>query len=105
MTTYDADAITRHLLETFPDVATDTTTPDTFFFRGAERRFPFATIVTRDHESDNASKLDREGVFRLNLGLGKSTFAALCQGQDAPDYAAFDRIMPPPVYGRSEEKT
>lgn len=100
MTIYDADAIARYLLETFPDVATDTTTPDTFFFRGEERRFPFATIVTRDHESDSLSKLDREGVFRLNLGLGKETFAALCERQDAPDYAAFDRIMPHPVYGK-----
>ena len=57
---------------------------DTFFFYApsrdvpADRKFPFATIVTKDYgEFDGASDLNREGVFRLNVGVGKETFAAL----------------------------
>ena len=51
---------------------------DTFFIYDPERnlegsrRFPFATIVTKDYaEFDNASDLDRPGVFRLNIGVSK----------------------------------
>jgi hypothetical protein len=37
-----------------------------------QRRFPFATIVTKDYgEFDNASNLNRPGVFRLNIGVSK----------------------------------
>lgn len=38
---------------------------------------PFATIVTKDYPgSGTSSKLDRPGVFRLNLALGRETFPA-----------------------------
>src|SRR5258706_4149480 len=57
---------------------------DLFFFydpdgRGEEaRKFPFATIVTNDYgDFDNASQLDREGVFRLNVDVGPETLDAL----------------------------
>ena len=40
-----------------------------------EQRFPFATIVTKDYgDFDNASSLNREGVFRLNLGLSRERY-------------------------------
>ena len=39
---------------------------------------PFATIVTKDYPgSGTSSKLDRPGVFRLNLALGRETFRRL----------------------------
>jgi hypothetical protein len=42
------------------------------------RRFPFATIVTKDYgEFDCASQLDRPGVFRLNIGVSKETYRSL----------------------------
>ena len=39
---------------------------------------PFATIVTKDYTGfDTASDLNRPGVFRLNVGVGRDTFRAL----------------------------
>src|SRR2546423_3008879 len=65
-------------------------------------RMPFATIVTKDYgEFDNASNLDRPGVFRLNIGVGKETFQSLFLGDAAHDFTALDVLMPHPVYGRN----
>lgn len=75
-----------------------------------ERRFPFATIVTKDYgDFDCASRLDRPGVFRLNIGVGKETYRALFGPQPpAPplngvvgtghDFALLDQLLPHPVY-------
>jgi len=82
---------------------------DTFFYYSpggglpSERKFPFATIVTKDYgEFDCASKLNRPGVFRLNVGVGKQTFADLFGAAKSQDYdfAALDILMPHPVYGK-----
>ena len=63
------------------------------------RRFPFATIVTQDYgEFDNASNLNRPGVFRLNVGVSKETFASLFGADEHHDFTAIDRLMPHPVY-------
>jgi hypothetical protein len=84
---------------------------DTFFIYDpqrnleAKRRMPFATIVTKDYgEFDCASKLNRPGVFRLNIGITKETYAALFGGSSSDgahtghDFAALDKLMPHPVY-------
>jgi hypothetical protein len=43
-----------------------------FFFVGPDRMRPFATIVLRDMAGfDEDSNLDRQGVFRLNIDLGR----------------------------------
>ena len=66
------------------------------------RRFPFATIVTKDYDDfDKASNLDRPGVFRLNIGVSKETFAKQFGTEGEYDFAALDRILPHPVYGRN----
>lgn len=99
----------RSFLETaLPVVSVHDSTPDLFFFQDDEQKFPFATIVTHDDPYDNASKLDREGVFRLNLVVDKQTFQELFPGlqtrtdlDDANfDYQARDMLFPHPVYGR-----
>ena len=81
---------------------------DTFFIYDPEhklegaRRFPFATIVTKDYgDFDNASNLNRPGVYRLNIGVSKETYASLFGAGDEPDFAALDRLLPHPVYGRN----
>lgn len=79
---------------------------DTFFiydpdrnFEGT-RRFPFATIVTKDYgDFDNASNLNRDGVFRLNIGVPKETYQRLFPQEGAHDFTALDKLMPHPVYG------
>ncbi|MFC6081271.1 DUF6194 family protein [Sphaerisporangium aureirubrum] len=85
---------------------------DTFFFYDpdddpAARRLPFATIVTKDYAGfDTASDLDRPGIFRLNIAVGRTTFTELTgyppaahpEHHDTIDYTATDRILPHPVY-------
>ncbi|WP_030268333.1 DUF6194 family protein [Streptomyces sp. NRRL B-24484] len=84
---------------------------DTFFFHDPDgdspRRMPFATLVTKDYAGfDTASELDRPGVFRLNVSVGKAAFeelighppAAHQERQDAYDHTATDRLLPHPAY-------
>jgi Family of unknown function (DUF6194) len=116
----DQDAIIQYVEDTFTgvDVVRPTDGPgagDTFFIYDPlhnlepKRQFPFATIVTKDYgDFDNASMLDRPGVFRLNIGVSGNTFRAVLghaptadatEGADY-DFAALDRLMPHPVYAR-----
>jgi len=96
------DDITQHLIDMLGGGHFEVADDNTFFFHGADNKFPFATIVTKDNEFDSASKLNRPGVFRLNVGVGKDTFRALF-GEQSPvdiDYSALDRLMPHPVYAK-----
>lgn len=81
---------------------------DTFFIYDPQRnlegsrRFPFATIVTKDYgDFDDRSDLNRPGVFRLNIGVSKETYASLFPADGAHDFSALDRLMPHPVYGKN----
>ena len=40
-----------------------------FFFVGDDHRLSFVTIANSDSDFDNASNLNREGVFRVNIGI------------------------------------
>ncbi|MGJ7532169.1 MULTISPECIES: DUF6194 family protein [unclassified Variovorax] len=96
------DAITQHIIDMLAGGHFQIADDNTFFFHNSDNKFPFATLVTKDSEFDNASNLDRPGVFRLNIGVGKETFHALFGETDttAIDYTALDRLMPHPVYGK-----
>lgn len=96
------DDITQHLIDMLGGGHFEVADDNTFFFHGADNKFPFATIVTKDNDFDSASNLNRPGVFRLNVGVGKETFRALF-GDAEPsgiNYTALDRLMPHPVYAR-----
>lgn len=73
-----------------------------FFFVGDDHRLPFASIATSDNEFDNVSRLDRDGVFRVNIGVGKAMFSKLLGSSTAEDldYAALNAFMPHPHYSR-----
>jgi hypothetical protein len=88
---------------------------DSFFFYDPDdvdpenRRLPFATVVTKDYAGfDTASDLDRPGVFRLNLAVGRDRFtelfgfspAGFAERQTEFDFTALDRVIPHPVYAR-----
>ncbi|RKN39684.1 DUF6194 family protein [Micromonospora endolithica] len=81
---------------------------DRFFFVGPDRRRPFATLVDHDHAGfDEESRLDRPGVFRLSVELGRAEFtrrfgyppAEFPAHRASVDFAALDRVVPHPVYG------
>jgi hypothetical protein len=85
---------------------------DTFFFYdphddAADRRHPFASIVINDYDGfDTFSRLNRPGIFRLNIGVGRVGFEELIGHPPAAhsdhragiDYAVTDRILPHPIY-------
>jgi hypothetical protein len=87
---------------------------DYYFFydpqdgRPVDHLHPFATLVTGDRH-DQVSNLDREAVFRLNFGVGRTTYESLLgprpawpkEGyvvQTGHDFTALDQLMPHPVY-------
>lgn len=95
------DDITQHIIDMLGGGHFVVADDNSFFFHGSDNKFPFATIVTKDSEFDSASDLNRAGVFRLNVGIGKETFRALfgAEEQAGIDFTAMDRLMPHPVYG------
>jgi hypothetical protein len=93
----DSEAITRYIVETFDGVDWVTVGDGTFFSCNSEHWPNFATLTTSD-EFDQASDLDRPGVFRLNIGLLRPSFDRLVGDQPAPDFTALDTVMPHPVY-------
>ncbi len=98
----DPEAITRIILETWPETDLVEIPGAAFFSLDPEKHWPnYATIVTTDeHDMGNPSDLWRSGVFRLNLGVGRATFQRLVGSMAEPDYAASDRVLPHPVYAK-----
>jgi hypothetical protein len=99
----DPEAITRTILETWPETDMVEAMGARFFSLDPEKHFPnFATIVTTDeHDEGSPSNLSaRPGVFRLNIGVGRPTFERLVGSMAELDYAALDRVLPHPVYAK-----
>jgi hypothetical protein len=98
----DPEAISRTIRETWPETDVVEALGAAFFSLDSEKHWPnFATIVTTDeHDEGTPSRLSRAGVFRLNSGVSRATFERHVGGIIEPDYAAFDRILPHPVYAK-----
>jgi len=110
----DAAAARQAVLDLADEIHALDASGDTYFYYDLpddpepDRRFPFATLITGDRH-DSFSNLDREGVYRLNVGVSRQTYESLI-GAPPPraeadgsydtghDYTALDRIMPHPVY-------
>jgi hypothetical protein len=79
---------------------------DSFIYLGVPegQQMPFATIVVSDYDGfDTASDLNRPGVFRLNVSLGRERFEAELgyppsSVPDGIDYANLDVLIPHPLY-------
>lgn len=94
------EAITKYILETYPETDVVEAMNAWFFSLDPEKHWPnFATLVTTD-EHDDASDLNRPGVFRLNIGVDRPTFERIANADPQPDHAAFDRLLPHPVYAK-----
>ncbi|GAA5532922.1 DUF6194 family protein [Deinococcus aluminii] len=109
----DEDAVREAMTRRYADTEVVESSGN-FFFQvrpgqeaGPDRWRPFATLVTNDLY-DQASGLDRPGVFRLNIGVSpetyRSLFGELPRGNGASvidtghDYTVLDRLMPHPLY-------
>jgi hypothetical protein len=86
---------------------------DTFFYydpdgdQPPDRTLPFATVISHDYEGfDEASDLNRAGVFRLSIAAGRGRFEELlgyppadhAANHDRYDYTELDRLHPHPAY-------
>lgn len=76
---------------------------DTFFYYAPDgtmplRTQPFATIVTKNYPDDEASRLDRPGVFRVNIAAGRGTVGTYA-AHDETDPSTLDHLFTHPVYG------
>jgi hypothetical protein len=98
----DPEAIAHTIRETWPDTDVVEAMSSSFFSLDPDKHWPnFATIVTTDEHDEGApSRLSRAGVFRLNIGVGRATFERLAGRMAELDYAAFDRLLPHPVYAK-----
>ena len=73
-----------------------------FYFVGDDHRLSFVTIANSDNDYDNVSNLNREGVFRINIGVSKKTFESLL-GDYSPeniDYSVLNTFLPHPDYAK-----
>src|SRR5262245_7821702 len=63
---------------------------------------PFATIASTGNAYEQISRLDRPGVYRLNIGVSRETFQALFGKNKINisdyDFTILDTILPHPDY-------
>jgi hypothetical protein len=85
---------------------------DSFFFYdpegdAANQRSMFATLVVSDYPGfDTESRLDRDGIFRLNVAVGRAAYERLIGHSPAAhdehhaeyDYSDLDVLLPHPIY-------
>lgn len=93
------------VVATEEDGAPESAWGDTFFFYDPdgltvpEKRMPYATIVVNDYPGfDEASNLNRPGIFRVNMAVSRETFERHSPGETATDYSVLDEVIPHPVY-------
>jgi hypothetical protein len=98
----DEAFITRYITSTFEEVETAVNMGYTFFFYRDDRMHAFATLASNGNEHEQISRLDRPGVYRLNIGVSRDTFKSLFGtakiDKSAHDFTALDTIMPHPDY-------
>jgi hypothetical protein len=73
-----------------------------FYFVGDDHMLSFVTIGQSDNEFDSVSNLNREGVFRINIGVSRATFQSLFANSsfETIDYSALDVFLPHPHYAK-----
>ncbi len=99
-------AITEYLTKNLANVEVVLADGNTFFFVGSDHSVPFTTLVTSDLY-DTVSDLNREGVFRVNIGIGKQRYQELFPDinpadgnatKDLCDYTVLNQLLPHPGY-------
>lgn len=106
--------IENYIMTTFKNVQRLNAWGETSFFINPNQQLKrgtyFATLKEKDGENDKSSHLNRDNIFRLNIGTSKETYLSLFQsipkrpgkGQTIEgnyDFEALNTIMPHPVYG------
>ena len=97
----DLDQMIQQMSDAFPDAVIARMESAIFFSLDGKHWPNFATIVwTDEHDEGAPSNLARDGVYRVNVGVDREEFQRLVGKMGDPDYAAFDRFLPHPVYAK-----
>ena len=106
--------VVRGMVSKFDGVIPKSSWGETSLFYNPGRVLPngvyFCTIKEKDGENDKSSQLDREGVFRLSIGISNETYENLfgsrpkrpskgCIINTEHDFTALNELMPHPIYG------
>ncbi len=110
----DVSSIAEYINKTYAAIYPVAAWGETSWFYNPDQKLPrgiyFATIKEKDGDNDRASNLDRPDVFRLSIGISKSTYRSIF-GPQPPrpeaggvvhaghDFTVLDRLTPHPVYG------
>ncbi len=113
MSTITPQVIIDRICQSFSDVKPKTSWGETSLFYNPNNQLPngiyFCTLKEKDGANDQASKLNREGVYRLAIGLPKNTYQELFGSKPARptkgksvaldyDFSELNTLMPHPVY-------
>jgi len=85
----------QHHIAKLPNVSTTDNFGYRFFCYATDQMWPFISLIESDNEHDRVSNLNRDGVFRLNIGVSRDTFKALFPEKKQDwDYAELNKFMP-----------
>lgn len=108
-----AEEIIKYCTETLKDVVLVNSWGEQGIFYNPQQKLKrgvyILTIKEKDGTNDKSSNLNRDNIFRVNLGIRKETFkklfgeipkrpAAGCIVNMEYDFTATDKIIPHPVY-------
>lgn len=105
--------ISDHLLNHYSGLVAVEAWGEQSFFYNPDGLLPrgvyFATLKDKDGDNDKASQLNRDGVFRLNFGIGKHSYESVLGEKPARpaaggvvntghDFTRLNTLLPHPVY-------
>lgn len=106
--------IIETIVSEFDGVAPKASWGETSLFYNPDGALPngvyFCTIKEHDGENDKASHLNREGIYRLSIGISQASYESLfgarparpskgCIVDTGHDFTQADCLMPHPIYG------
>lgn len=106
--------IVKRITDEFEGVIPKSSWGETSLFYNPGKALPngvyFCTIKEKNGDNDKASDLDREGVFRLSIGISKETYEKHFGSRPkrppkggiidtGHDFTALNKLMPHPIYG------
>ena len=109
----NVEQLEKWILDNYHGVTVKNAYRERSFFYNPDGSFPkgiyFATIKESDGPHDKSSNLDREGKYRLSIGVGKKQYQQLfgdvpkrpAQGEIVNldfDFSALGKCMPHPIY-------
>lgn len=106
--------IIKRIVNDFEGVIPKSSWGETSMFYNPGKLLPngvyFCTLKEKNGENDKASNLDREGTFRLSIGISKTTYEKLFGNRPkrpakggiidtGHDFTTLNELMPHPIYG------